>query len=162
MWTIIGRIIWINVNWIEADFVLLDVRVLQRFRIVQVTTDLDPRLHPLFGPAIVSEVLLVFFERSRFDENAVVLKLLRPFVVKFYDEKDDAAHDGGEHVPPVGTVAAHLQRGPGQNDRDRGHDQDRGIHRPDRNVEKAMRPLAWLSIESQENVGGKKSAEEHH
>src|SRR5713101_3018716 len=94
VWTIVRGVVRLDVNRIEPDFILLDVRVLERFRVVQVTTDFNPRLHPLLGPAIVSEILLVFFERGRFDENAVMLKFLRPFVIKFYEEKDDAAHDG--------------------------------------------------------------------
>src|SRR5882724_9756319 len=108
MGTIVRWIVGIDEDWIEPDFVLLDVCVLERLRVVEMTTDLDPRLHPFFRPAIVTEILLVLFERSRFDENAVVLKFLRPFVVKFYNEKDDTAHDGGEHVPPVGAVTAHF------------------------------------------------------
>src|ERR1700719_2744174 len=59
MWPIVRRIVRIHINRIKTDFVFLDVRVLERFRIVQVTTDLDPRLHPLFGSATIAEVLLV-------------------------------------------------------------------------------------------------------
>src|SRR5438270_13163482 len=87
--TIVGWIVGFDVNWIEPDFVLLDVCVFERFRIVEMATDLDPRLHPFFRPATVAEVLLVLFERSRLDENAIVLKLLGPFVGEFDDEKDD-------------------------------------------------------------------------
>src|SRR5204863_7244875 len=55
MRTIVRRIIGIDVNRIEADLVLLDARVLDRLGVVQMTTDLDSRLHPFFGPAIVTE-----------------------------------------------------------------------------------------------------------
>ena len=116
------------------------------------TTDLDPRLHLLLDPAIVAEVPLVLFERSWFDENAVVLKFLRPFVIKLNEQKDDPAQNGSEHVPPIGAVAAHFQRGPGEDHRDRGQDQDRRVHRPDWHVEKTVRPFARLRVESKENV----------
>ena len=76
--------------------------------IVEVTTNLDPRLQAFFAPAIVAEILLVLFEGGRFDENAVVLELLGPFVVKLNEQEDEAAHDRGEHVPPVGAIPAHL------------------------------------------------------
>src|SRR5437868_10658693 len=162
MWSIVRRIVRIHINRIETDFVFLDVRIRERFPIVEVTTDLDPRLHPLLGSAIVAEVLLVLFERGWFDENAVVLKFLRPLVIKLNEQKDDAAQDSGEHVPPVGPVAAHFQRGPGENYRDRRQDQNRRVHRSDWNVEKTVRPFARLGIESQKNVGREKSSEEHY
>src|SRR5437763_7729468 len=111
MWSILRRIVRIDVNRIEPDFILLDLRILERFGIVKMTTDLDPRLHLLLNPAIVAEVPLVLFERSWFDENAVVLKFLWRFVIKLNEQKDDLAKNGSEHVPPIIAVASQFQRG---------------------------------------------------
>ena len=57
----IRRIVRIGVDRIERDFVFLNVRIVQRLVIVQVTGDLDPRFADLFRRGDVAEILLVLF-----------------------------------------------------------------------------------------------------
>src|ERR1041384_1298935 len=111
---------------------------------------------------MISEILLVLFARFGFQENAVVRKLLRPLEIKFYEKEDDAAENGGQHVPPIRIVAPHLECRPCKHDRDRRKNQDRRVHRADWNVEQTVWPFARSGIESQKNVSREKSAKEHH
>ena len=73
----IGRV---GVDRIKPDFVFLDIRIAERFAIMQMTGDFEPRRQTFFGSAFVAEILLIFFERFRLNVSAKVLKLLRPFV----------------------------------------------------------------------------------
>src|SRR4029077_390656 len=155
-------IVWFGVNGIQSDLVLLGVGIGQRFAILQMPGDLDARFKSLFFATMVTQILLIFFPRLGFQENTVVRKLLRPLKIEFNEKEDNTARDGGEHVPPVDIIAAHFERGPRQHDRYRRHDQDRGVHRADWNVEKSVRPFPRVSIETQEDVSGKESAEEHY
>ncbi len=100
----IGRI---GVDLVERDFVFVDVRIVQRFVVVQMTGDLDAGLEPLFQQMLVAEVRLVFLQRLRFDAGAEVVELFRPLVGQFHREEDDAAEDRDPHVNLVaGRTAA--------------------------------------------------------
>ena len=93
--------------------------------------------------------------------RAEVIVFLRPFVTEFDHEKDDATEDGDPHVNLVARELPHFQRGPRQDHRDGRGDENRGIECSHRNIEQAVRPVTRLGIEPEENVSGKKSAEEH-
>ncbi len=56
----IGRI---GIHRIERDFVFLDVGIVQRLVIVQMTGDLDPRRQSFGEQMLVPEVRLIFLER---------------------------------------------------------------------------------------------------
>src|ERR1044071_3392131 len=105
----IGRI---GVNRIQSNLVFLDVGIVQRFVIMQVTGDLNPGWQAFGKKMLVTEVLLVFLERTRLNVSAKVIKLLRPFVSQLDDQKEDSARDGEKHVPPISVEAPHLERRP--------------------------------------------------
>ena len=82
---------WIGVDRIKPDFVFLDVWIAERFAIVQMTGDFEPRRQTFFGSVFVAEILLIFFERLRFNVSAKVFKLLRLFVEQLDGQKNHAA-----------------------------------------------------------------------
>src|SRR5262245_24120336 len=124
--------------------------------------NLDPWLEPFFFPVMVTEILLILFACRWFNERSEVTELLRPLILKLYEKKKDAAQNGHEHVPPIGAVPSHLQRRPSEHDCHRRSDENRGVECSDWNVQKPVRPFSRLGIESQEDIRGKKSAEEHY
>ena len=76
-----------GVDLVERDFVLVDVRIVQRVVIMQMARYFDPRLLAFRQQVLVSEVRLVFLKRLRFDAGAEVDKFFRPFVTRFYPRR---------------------------------------------------------------------------
>ena len=55
----------IGVHRIERDFIFLDVRIVERLVIMQMTCDLDPRRQSFRQQMIVAEIRLIFLQRAR-------------------------------------------------------------------------------------------------
>ena len=145
----------IRVHGIERDLVFLHVFVVKRFLIMQVPTDFHARRESLLGEVMVPQIRLVFFERIFLNERAEVFELLRPLIDELHSEKNYAAQNGDQHVPPISAKAPHLQRRPCHHHRDRRRDQDGRIHCAHRNVQQSVGPDAGIRIEPEKNVGGK-------
>src|ERR1043166_5232056 len=74
------RICWIGIDGVERDLVLLHLLIGERFFIVEVAADLNPRRKPLLSEMMISKVRFILLERIFLDEGPKVLELLRPLV----------------------------------------------------------------------------------
>src|ERR687891_2459981 len=93
---------------------------------MQVAGNLEPRGQTFRGSMLVAEILFVLPEGGWLNVSAEVIKLLWPFVNEFDGQENHAAKDGGQHVPPVSAISAHLQCSPRQHHGDRRQDQNGG------------------------------------
>src|ERR1700731_2917004 len=143
---------WLGVHGIERDLILLHVLVVERFCIMQVTADFGAGRKPFLGEVMVPEILLIFLKRILLNEGAEVIELLGPLVNELHPQKDHAAENRNEHVPPISTETPHLERRPSHHHRDRRRDQDRPVHRADWNVEQSVWPSPGVRIEAEKEV----------